>query len=175
MFLIWKDIKGYEGLYQVSSFGVVRSLDRLRKNKKRMSLCRGRELVPDLNKTNGYLSVSLSKDGKATRHYLHRLVAFAFVPNPGNKKQVNHKDGDKENNRKDNLEWATHKENAEHAADLGLVARGWFNGHSTLTQKQVDEIRRLRKNSSLSLASIGRQYGVHANTVDNICHKRSWK
>ena len=106
---VWKDISGYEGMYQVSDLGRVQSLDRISHNGKRY---KGRVLkpVPD---GAGYLQVFLRKDAKTRRFYIHRLVAGAFIENPTNKPQVNHLDEtEKWNNRVDNLAWATPKENA---------------------------------------------------------------
>ena len=117
---IWKDIFNYEGLYQVSNTGKVKSLERksfnghtLIKNKER--------LLKFGNNGNGYSFVNLSKNGKQKQLYVHRLVASAFIPNPLNKKTVNHKDGNKSNNCIENLEWCTQKENNNHARRTGLV------------------------------------------------------
>ena len=104
---IWKDIEGYEGIYQVSSFGRVRSLDRY--IQPYTHFCRGRILKPRKRPT--YLSVKLSNEGILKCMYVHRLVAHAFIPNPNNLSDINHKDEDKTNNRVDNLEWCTHKYN----------------------------------------------------------------
>ena len=94
---IWKDIQGYENIYQISTFGRVKSL---RKNK-----------IMSLNKRNGYYQICLRKNGKRKNRQVHRLVAEAFISNPLNKKIVNHKDYDPLNNNFKNLEWCTQKEN----------------------------------------------------------------
>lgn len=94
---IWKDIPGYEGLYQVSNLGSVYSARR----KKRLSA----------STKNTYIIVCLSKDGKQKPFYIHRLVAEAFIPNPENKPQVNHISCDTHDNRAENLEWVTRDEN----------------------------------------------------------------
>ena len=104
---IWKDIKDYEGLYQVSNLGRIRSLDRLVKHAfKGYSRLKGK-IKPCRKNTHGYLNINLCKDGKAKTLLIHRLVAQAFLPNPDNLPEVNHKDENKENNRVDNLEWCT--------------------------------------------------------------------
>ena len=109
---IWKAVKGYEGLYEVSNFGNVRSLDRFVKAKNdSLTKKKGRILVPFYESQKGYYQVSLSKDGKNKKHRVHRLVALAFLENPFNCTDVNHKDEDKTNNNVDNLEWCTRKYN----------------------------------------------------------------
>lgn len=114
---IWKDIAGYEGLYQVSNFGRVKSLNY---NKTGISKC----LVP--KKNNSYNMVCLCKGGVHKYVSIHRLVANAFIPNPENKLEVNHIDGNKSNNLISNLEWVTSSENTRHAIDkLGHNPRKW--------------------------------------------------
>lgn len=110
---IWKDIKGYEGLYQVSSLGRVRSLDRLvvYKNGKKC-LHKGKLLIGTDN-GRGYLIVNLRKDGVRKSFLIHRLVAEAFIPNPDNKLTVDHMNRNRADNRMDNLRWATRLEQAD--------------------------------------------------------------
>lgn len=108
---MWKDIKGYEGLYQVSNKGRVKSLTRRVRNKNGTSLMRGKIRTPNCRR-DGYLQVGLSAKNKVIKHLIHRLVAEAFIPNPDNLPQVNHIDEDKTNNNVDNLEWCTHKYNS---------------------------------------------------------------
>lgn len=101
---IWKNIDGYDGKYQVSNLGNVKSYKNLKKE-----LCK-----------NGYLRVTLYKEGKAKRFLVHRLVANTFLENKSNKPQVNHIDGNKTNNQINNLEWVTSSENNKHAHKIGL-------------------------------------------------------
>ena len=116
---IWKDIKGYEGLYQVSNLGRVKSLERV-VDYGHMKCVRKGRIVKQFN-TKDYNNVKLHKDGIRTIYLAHRLVATAFIPNPDNLPVVNHKDGDKTNNCVDNLEWCTASDNVKHAIQTGLL------------------------------------------------------
>ena len=95
----WADIEGYEGLYQVSSLGRVKSLSNDKKRKEK--------ILKAFNNRKGYLKVMLSKNSKRKKYLIHRLVAQAFIDNPDNLPCINHKDENKENNCVDNLEWCT--------------------------------------------------------------------
>ena len=104
---VWKDIKNYEGYYQVSNLGNVRSCDRVIKRLNFFKKIRGKNLKKVIDNSTGYYCVGLSKNNKANRFYVHRLVAQAFIPNPNNLKYVNHKDETRTNNKVENLEWCT--------------------------------------------------------------------
>ena len=106
---IWKDIENYEGLYQISNFGRVRSLNHFRKNGTGIYLHKGKILIPQ--NANGYCFVRLSKNGKSKQYLLHRLVAQAFLPKLEKYNEINHKDENKRNNHINNLEWCSHKYN----------------------------------------------------------------
>lgn len=108
---IWKPIKGYEGYYEVSNRGNVKSLSRQIKIRNGKDALK-KEKILKLQKTkNGYLSVMLSKERTFLGFYVHRLVARAFIPNPENKPQIDHIDGSRDNNNVNNLRWCTAKEN----------------------------------------------------------------
>ena len=110
----WRDIEGYERLYQVSSLGRVKSVERQNtyKNNGKVKTFHKKERILSLvNGRYNYKLVTLAKKGKRTMYRVHRLVAEAFIPNPDNKPQVNHIDEDKSNNRADNLNWMTAMEN----------------------------------------------------------------
>ena len=110
---IWKAIKDYEGKYEVSNLGRVKSLERTSRLNRKI---KERILAPREH-TGGYLRVQLSRKD----FYIHRLVAETFIPNPENKPMVNHKDGNKHNNCVDNLELVTHSENEKHAYKNNLI------------------------------------------------------
>lgn len=116
----WKEIKGYEGKYIVSNYGEIISLPRYKNNHSKKQYVEPKEIPTYTNSTNGYVYVALYKDGRMRNLRLHRLVAEAFVKRETNKNQINHIDGNKQNNRADNLEWCTSQENIRHAYNMGL-------------------------------------------------------
>jgi len=118
---IWKDIEDYRGVYQVSSIGRVRRLKRIREN-----------ILSCAPNTSGYPTVHLCKNGKRSTKTVHRLIAQAFIPNPENKPQINHKNGIRPDNRLENLEWCTSSENNLHAyrTSKRKVLRGENHGMS---------------------------------------------
>ena len=137
---VWKDIKGYEGLYQISNKGKVKSLNRTltRKNNKRMHY--DEKIIKPIPNSRGYLRVQLTKGETKTKFFVHRLVAIHFVENP-NKNEfnvVNHIDCNPKNNSFDNLEWTTPKGNYHHSAKLGHMKRNesWLN-HLHESQKKT--------------------------------------
>lgn len=105
----WRDIKGYEGLYQISNLGRVKSLGNNKSKKEKI-------LKP--RKTCGYLNVVLSKEGKRNSYQVHRLVAQSFIPNLNNYKEINHKDENKSNNCIENLEWCTREYNVNYGTRI---------------------------------------------------------
>lgn len=125
---VWKDIPGYEDYYEVSNTGAVR-------RKAFIMKCR---LTKD-----GYPAITLCGGGKQINKTIHRLVAEAFVENPDNKTQVNHKDGVKSNASSDNLEWVTPSENVIHALQLGLKDKNWQDGEKNM-QSKLTKKRSLR-------------------------------
>jgi hypothetical protein len=103
---VWKEIEGFEGLYEVSTEGRVRGIDRYVKSSNGgLNLWKGKELKQCLR--NGYKAVHLCKDGKHKSYYVHRLVAIAFIDNPDNLPQINHKNENRTDNRIENLEWCS--------------------------------------------------------------------
>ena len=115
----WADIKGYEGSYQISSHGRVRSLARVVPHPRGDLHLKGRILKSGLA-SHGYLTVALLKNGKQKTHSVHVLVATEYVANLNNFPIANHKDGDKTNNHYTNFVWCTYSQNTQHAYDIGL-------------------------------------------------------
>lgn len=126
----------------------------------------------------GYLRVNLYKDG--VRHLLkiHRLMATTFIDNPDGLPQVNHKDGNKENNSVENLEWVTESQNTQHAWDNGLCSsrRGEHNGQHKLTQNDVDDIRRsyIKGNPVFGGTALAEKYGVSKTEISRIVNNTRW-
>ena len=130
---IWKPVVGYEGSYEVSSYGRVRSLDRYVKCKS-YRLHKGKVLIGSITKY-GYVRCNIKVNGVLKGYFVHRLVAEAFIPNPDNLPQINHKDEDKTNNNVDNLEWCTAKYNMSYGSRQEryrntMLERGHWSGLS---------------------------------------------
>lgn len=146
---VWKDIDGFIGCYQVSNFGNVRSIDKTidksdfvyGKWRKRTLRYKGKLIKGEVDKY-GYKKVDLRLNQTHSKRTVHRLVAIAFIPNPDNKDQVNHKNCIKTDNRVENLEWCSMYENRNHAKNNNLV-RGKDRGKrldSTLWNRKAEMI-----------------------------------
>ena len=171
---IWLPIKGYEGIYEVSNMGQVRSLERYEWNSvKKMEYQRirkGRILIASLD-SEGYKKLTLAKNDINVSRVIHKLVAKEFVPNPENKPQVNHKNGIKSDNRAENLEWVTHTEQMRHAFSTGLAR---IEPNVLLNHAQVREIRLRYKFEKISHRTLAKEYGVCKSTITNIVSGKSW-
>lgn len=133
---IWKDILGYEGFYQVSNLGRVRSVDRIVKGSFGSQHKKSIILAPAIN-TAGYYSVALTRNAKGKTFRVHRLVAEAFIPNPGNYPIINHKDENKLNNNVNNLEWCTYSYNTVYNNSMARRQNAKNKNHSYGCEKKV--------------------------------------
>lgn len=166
MSVSWKDIEGYEGRYQVSDTGLVRSL------------LHGEPRVLKNTKTHqGYQRVGLAYGrSKQKKALVHRLVAKAFIPNRQTKPYVNHINGNKKNNQVSNLEWCTQSENVQHSYDTGLqvFVRGNEHFNSKLTENKVREIRKLWDTGLYLQKEIGIKFGVNQQTISRAIRGDCW-
>ena len=132
----WRDIEGYEGLYQVSNLGNVKSLERVVNGGNAYYVKPEKNLKLNEMKI-GYSRVTLTKDAKQDQFYVHRLVAKAFIPNPDGFNEVDHIDADRKNNNVSNLRWVTHFENMMHSKELGRNHDGSYNLVHGLNKRKV--------------------------------------
>ena len=165
---VWRNVVGYEGLYMVSNLGNFRSFP------KKSRHCDECEMTKRVG-SGGYLYVHLRKDGKSCTKLVHRLVAEAFIENDRNKSQVNHLDGNKQNNNVENLEWVTCSENQIHA--YRVLNRKRKSDHSPrptkrrFTKEQVLDIR----NSKKSQSELAREYRTSQNVIWCIVNRKTYQ
>lgn len=169
----WKPVKNYETKYLISNMGRVKSLAGKRGAVK--------DLILSLYEAQiGYFVVNLH-DGKKQEPmvYVHRLVAYHFLPNPLNFPEINHIDGVKTNNKVSNLEWCTRSHNIKHAYRIGLKKpydmRGENNPSSKLTNESVIEIRSRHDEGILSYRELAEMYQVTETTISNAVSRKTWK
>lgn len=163
----WLNIDGYEGKYQVSSLGNIRSINYNNTN-------RCQNLIYRINR-GGRKYINLSKDGKYTSYIISRLVAITFIPNPNNLPEVNHIDGNKLNDSKDNLEWTSREYNIKHAHINNLYPVGENHSKSLLTDKDVENIRLLHSIVSLNYVEISNLYSVSKQHIGAIIRNKKRK
>lgn len=160
--VIWKSVKEFEGVYEVSNTGIVRSVDRHVRHRYSgfMALHKGKELRPNDN-GNGYKLVFLTDSNKHPRkaYKIHRLVADTFLPNPDNKPEVNHIDANKNNNAVCNLEWATRSENSRHCFKYVRPTK--------VNDDDKTQIRLLR-HAGASVIDIAKQFNITGSYVRQI-------
>lgn len=173
---IWKPVIGYEDLYEVSSHGRIKSLSRFIE-KDNGTIQRFKEKILKLQSdAYGYKVVALTKDKKATNKKFHRIIAEAFIPNPDNLPEINHKNGIKSDNRIENLEWCTRRHNLIHALENGLSYRkggiGEKNSHAKLNDIDVINIRNAYKSLRIEMAN---KYGVSIGTIESIIKNTTWR
>ena len=170
---IWKDIEGFEGLYQVSNLGRVKSLVRPYR--------RTEKIITATPNTAGYLIVGLRRPGSVKSMLVHRLVMQAFEPiSNADEMSVNHKDFNITNNRLDNLEWCTVLENNQHfwreGGHIDLSSITGSNHHlSNLTEEDVLRIRAMHATGNYSVHGLARMLGMPESTVRCIVKRKTWK
>lgn len=169
----WKDIEGFEGKYQVSNFGNVKTLERQYISGKtyKVKKTQPEKLLSQKRQQTGYCVVLLYGE---RRHYclVHRLVAQAFLDNPENKPCVNHIDGNKQNNNVDNLEWVTKSENTQHAIKLGLRKDSNMRGKKGILNKLSKKVYQYDLQGNLikewaCVSDVARHYAVTPSCVAN--------
>ena len=164
---MWKDIKGFEKLYQISNKGQIKSLT------KKRGFYQAKEMILKQKITKfGYANITLLKNNKPSFCVVHRLVAETFIPNPENKPQVNHKDGNKLNNHVSNLEWCTCSENMKHAYKNNLRdSHGENHSQNKLTNKDIINIRKSKEKG----CNLSKKYSVSRSSISRIRKGNSWK
>lgn len=164
---IWKDIPGYEGLYQASNFGRIKSLPR--KASPRDFLLRF------ATRPDGYPGCALVKNRKPASFTVHRLIAMTFLSPKKDNLEINHIDGNKLNNMVENLEWCTRSENLKHCFRIGLKDQHGDNHHQRkLYSWQVREIRQKFKPLVYTRRMLATEYNVSEATIKAIVERRNW-
>lgn len=166
---LWRDVIGYEGFYQVSNFGRVKSFYRIGE----------RLLTPSANKS-GYQYVVLTDKNKIRKSCkVHTLVARAFIPNPENKPVVHHRDSNRANNRVSNLEWVTHRENTAYAVQMGRYDKGdsCASPRAKLTANDVRYIRAhyVPRHREFGANALTRKFNVCTNTIYSVVNYSTYK
>lgn len=181
----WEKIPGFNSVYKINNLGIIKSLDRYiyqtdgRGTYRR--LIKGKEISIKTD-NEGYLSCHLGRN--KTR--VHTLLAKVFIPNPENKPQVNHKNGNKLDNSLENLEWVTHKENCNHAWSIGLCEKtrnsikkrssliGHLNSSAKLTKEDVIKIRNCYRDGNKTMKDFSIEYNVDPSTISYLIRRRTY-
>jgi hypothetical protein len=174
---IWKDIEGYEGMYQVSNLGNVKSVGREKSVGKNGGYYNLGDANLKFGNRRGYKSATLSKNGIAKPFAVHRLVAFAFLENKEGKRTVNHINGIKTDNRLENLEWASQSEQQNHAIKIGLrnKAIGEQSNLSKFKSEDIIKIRELYSTGLFSCGELSKTFNTSVNNINRIIHSHTWK
>ena len=171
----WKPVAGYEGAYDVSSLGRVRSNARVVAASRGGGVSNRKTKILTQGGKSRYAMVTLCVNGNHNKARVHALVANAFVPGKGPNKEINHIDHNPRNNAANNLEWVSHNENVRHS---------WLNDNKnatvnpkfakSLTPEKVRAMRRMREEKTISFAALGEVFGVSAATARNVINRITW-
>jgi len=172
---IWKEVAGYEGLYEVSNLGRVRSTKRILIDKIGRARRYRSKILSGGVSDKGYWAIMLCKDAAQKMTLIARLVAEAFIPNPDGKAEVNHKDGNKNDNSVSNLEWMTHQENSVHRHAVLRKNIGEKNYGAKMTNEIVIQMRSMREETGYAYRIIAEKFGLNQNTIYRAITKRHWK
>lgn len=161
----FKDVIGYEGFYQISNLGRLKSLERFIKGRNNGKRLKPESIIKNKLDSKGYYHYELSKLGKKKDLRLHRLIAEVFIPNPELKPYINHKNGIKTDNSILNLEWVTQSENTQHAYDTGLMVGQKGKDHSSSKKiYQYDKCGNLISSFD-GMRDAGRETGIEPSSI----------
>lgn len=169
---IYKDIKGYEGFYQISNLGNVKSLSRIVNNHSGFKKTLKEKILKNHISNTGYYVIDLKKNCERKTFKVHRLIAFAFIDKVIGKEYVNHINGIKTDNSIENLEWVTIKENNKHAYLTGLKNDSGIN--NTRSKLKIEDVFFIR-NSNLKLKELSNIYNLNESTISKIILRKTYK
>lgn len=165
----WKDIKGYEGKYIISNYGEIISLPRYKQNNSKPQYVEPKEIAKYINSKNGYVYVQLWNNSKCKNIRLHKLVAQNFIPNKENKLQINHIDGNKQNNRVDNLEWCTYYYNNSYGTKLERQSKSQINDFKKSKKVNKYDLDGNFIKTWISMKEVERQLGIFSQHIYRCC------
>lgn len=172
---LWKPMLNYEDLYEVSNLGRIKSVTRNNIDSIGRNVQRRSQIIKSIPKKIGYCFINVYRDGKRYKYNTHKIVALTWIPNPENKYTINHINGVKHDNRVENLEWCTVKENVHHAIATGLSKRkGTDNTNACLDEKQVVEIRSSYIKKKGNIKKLSEKYKVSTSIISDVVNNRTY-